>query len=80
MVVPFEKLLLWPVQFNAWNLQSRPVKWVITPAIFVFLAKSWTHLEVQLGRDCDVSRIKEPVQVGPEQNSVANLMGSVVSV
>jgi hypothetical protein len=80
LIVPFQKRLVRSMQCREGDLQTRSVKWVVAPPIVVVAAQTRAHLEAELGRDGDVASVEEPMQIRAEQESIANIMRTLVSI
>jgi hypothetical protein len=61
-------------------LDVRPLKRTVTSAVLVFLPKAGADLEVQILRDGRIARVEQPVEIRPEQQTIANLVRSVMRV
>jgi hypothetical protein len=58
----------------------RALKRIVTSAVLVVLPKAGTDLEVQILRDGRIARLEQPVEIRPEQQTIANLVRSVMRV
>jgi len=80
LVVPFQKFLVWSIRWLAGDLQTRSVKWVVAPPIVVVAAQTRAHFETELGCDGEVASVEEPMEICSEQESIANIMRTVVGI
>ena len=74
-VVPSQKVHARRVSCRGGNGRRGSVEGIVRSAVTIVLLKPRTDLEPVLRCDRDVALIEEPVQIGPKQNAIADIVG-----
>ena len=78
-VVPTEELRRRSMLGGAWRVHDASVQRVVAPAVLEVVAQPRADFEAESGSDRHVALVEEAVQVGPEQQTVADGVRSVGS-
>jgi hypothetical protein len=77
LVVPADELRARSVPLSGRQAEGGAVEGAIAPPVTVVFPDAPAHLEVVVGRHRQVALVEEPVQVRPEQDPVADVVGTV---
>src|SRR5688572_13351849 len=79
-IVPSQKVDARRVTRRGGNGHRGPVERIVRSAVSIVLLEPRTDLEPVLRCNRDVALIEEPVQVGPKQNAIADIVGTMLRV